>query len=146
MFETIKTYGHERGFSCAFRQHSADSHCRFIHGYALKFEFTFRNDEGLDERNWIQDFGQLKALDSALREHFDHKTVISESDPELDSFIHLSKINLIKLVVIPEVSCERFAELASKLAATAIYGSSTYIHKVQCWEHFGNSATFYPNK
>ena len=36
-----KKYGHERGLSAAFRQWSAESHCRFIHGYSLEFEFVF---------------------------------------------------------------------------------------------------------
>lgn len=32
LYQSTKTYGHDRGFSCAFRQWRADSHCRLIHG------------------------------------------------------------------------------------------------------------------
>ena len=31
--KSTKTYGNDRGFSCAFRQALADSHCSLIHGY-----------------------------------------------------------------------------------------------------------------
>ena len=37
MYRSTKTYGNERGLSCAFRQWRADSHCNLIHGYSLGF-------------------------------------------------------------------------------------------------------------
>ena len=40
-FLSSKKYGHERGLSAAFRQWRAVSHCRFMHGYSLEFEFVF---------------------------------------------------------------------------------------------------------
>ena len=49
-FFSKKKYGHERGLSAAFRQWRADSHCKFLHGYSLEFEFKFGANE-LDERN-----------------------------------------------------------------------------------------------
>ena len=55
-FKSTKTYGHDLGFSAAFRQWRADSHCKYIHGYALAFRFEFEADE-LDVRNWVVDFG-----------------------------------------------------------------------------------------
>ena len=48
-WQVTKTYGHDLGLSCCFRQWGASSHCRFLHGYALSFSFTFeRRDAGLD--------------------------------------------------------------------------------------------------
>ena len=38
-----------RGLSAAFRQWKADSHCKYIHGYALEFEFEFGANE-LDKK------------------------------------------------------------------------------------------------
>ena len=62
MFYSTKTYGHEAGLSCAFRQPGAThSHCSLIHGYALSFSFTFAATE-LDDKNWAVDFGDLGAL------------------------------------------------------------------------------------
>ena len=74
MYQSGKTYGHEVGFSCAFRQHKAQSHCKFLHGYALSFKFIFEADE-LDARNWVVDFGSLKSLKGWLENTFDHKTI-----------------------------------------------------------------------
>ena len=72
-FFSSKKYGHERGLSAAFRQWRAVSHCRFMHGYSLEFEFVFGTHE-LDENNWVVDFGSLKNLEAWLRLNFDHKT------------------------------------------------------------------------
>ena len=69
-YASVKTYGHDRGLSCAFRQWKADSHCKWIHGYALAFEFTFIATE-LDTKNWVVDFGGLKKLEQWLRATFD---------------------------------------------------------------------------
>ena len=49
-YYSTKTYGNERGLSCAFRQWRATSHCNQIHGYSLGFRFIFEADE-LDDRN-----------------------------------------------------------------------------------------------
>ena len=59
MFFSTKTYGHETGLSCAFRQPNAThSHCSLLHGYALSFKFVFGAQE-LDNKNWAVDFGDL---------------------------------------------------------------------------------------
>lgn len=71
MYFSSKTYGHERGLSCAFRQPTATSHCNMIHGYALSFQFTF-GCGALDENNWVVDFGGLKELKEWLEFSFDH--------------------------------------------------------------------------
>lgn len=65
IYRSTKTFGHECGFSVAFRQWRAESHCRLLHGYALAFKFTFEAEE-LDVRNWVVDFGALKSLKGIL--------------------------------------------------------------------------------
>ena len=61
-YYSTKTYGHEEGLSCMFRQPLAThSHCSLLHGYALSFSFKFGCD-GLDDKNWVVDFGNLKEL------------------------------------------------------------------------------------
>ena len=72
-YYSTKTYDHNEGLSCAFRQWRADSHCNLIHGYALGFEITFEAEE-LDDRNWVIDFGDLGVLKKWLKEMFDHTT------------------------------------------------------------------------
>ena len=59
---STKTYGHNIGLACVFRQPNADhSHCHLLHGYSLQFRFTFGCDE-LDNKNWAVDFGGLNSL------------------------------------------------------------------------------------
>ena len=41
----------------------------------------------LDERNWIVDFGGLKPLKNWLAEMFDHTYLVSQDDPELETFV-----------------------------------------------------------
>jgi 6-pyruvoyltetrahydropterin/6-carboxytetrahydropterin synthase len=59
MLTCTKSYPHELGLSCVFRQHRAESHCKLLHGYALAFTFVF-GCTGTDENGWVFDFGGLK--------------------------------------------------------------------------------------
>lgn len=145
MFRSTKTYGHEVGFSCAFRQWKATSHCNFVHGYALAFKFTFEATE-LDERNWVVDFGGLKKLKAQLEEYFDHKTVIAQDDPELELFKKLDEAKVIDLVIAPAVGVEKFAEMAFILATRVLeeegYAPRCRVIEVEVAEHGANSAIF----
>lgn len=144
-FQSTKKYGHNVGLSCAFRQHRADSHCRFLHGYALAFEFTFESDE-LDVRNWCVDFGGLKSLKGLLENTFDHKTIVAEDDPEIEWFREGQRRGVLELVEVPAGGSEMFAfmafEVASQWLKDAGYGERVRLMKVQCWEHEANSASF----
>ena len=109
-FYSTKTYGHDLGLSAAFRQWRADSHCRFIHGYALSFKFEFEAEE-LDIRNWVVDFGGLKGLKGMLENTFDHKLLVAEDDPELEWFKEAERRGIAEVVVVQAGGCEKFAEL-----------------------------------
>ena len=81
-------------YSVAIRQWKAShSHCELLHGYALKFKVWFEsntpNDEndGLDDMNWIVDYGGfkdtpkgngLKSCAKMVYEHFNE--VLSKTD------------------------------------------------------------------
>ena len=45
-------------FSTCFRQFKSESHCKFLHGYALKFKLFLNAKHWI--KNWVQDFGFLK--------------------------------------------------------------------------------------
>ena len=64
-YQVIKTFGAERGFSCAFRQWRADSDCKFIHGYSLGFKLVLEA-ETLDDKSWVYDFGAFDHIDPEL--------------------------------------------------------------------------------
>jgi 6-pyruvoyltetrahydropterin/6-carboxytetrahydropterin synthase len=148
MFRSTKKYGHEVGISCAFRQWKAPSHCRFLHGYALAFKFTFEADE-LDYRNWVVDFGGLKSLKNKLEELFDHKTIIAQDDPNLAMFEELEKAGACDLVIVSAVGIEKFAEMAYILAMQTLeeesFAPRCRVIEVEVFEHGANSAIFQPN-
>lgn len=142
-YQVIKTYGHHEGWSCTFRQHLADSHCRFIHGYALAFELTFECGD-LDSRNWCMDFGDLKPVKSWLQDMFDHKTLVARDDPHYECLVEMAGRGLIDLRSVPAVGCEKFAELVYQhvkehLRSTS-YHPRVVLMSVRVSEHSGNSA------
>ena len=113
---STKTYGHEQGLSCAFRQPLAThSHCSLLHGYALSFSFKF-GCETLDDKNWVVDFGGLKELKQWLKDNFDHKITVCKDDPEIDRIMKLQDEGLAEVVVMNGVGCEKFAEHAFHFA------------------------------
>ena len=143
-FISTKTYNHSIGLSCAFRQWRAKhSHCKYMHGYALSVRINFKGM--LNDRNWVYDFGDLKFVKQFLQDTFDHKTVVAEDDPELETFKELEEKGLIQLVVIPHVGCEKFAEYICKEIAPQIEVNSNErvkLMSVEVREHSGNSAIY----
>jgi len=146
-YYVTKTYGHEAGLSCAFRQWRAESHCRFLHGYALAFKFTFAAEQ-LDERNWVLDFGSLKSLKTILEHWFDHTTVIALDDPEHFYFSELYCQKIIELRQLPDVGCEAFAafmgDQAIKWLELYRHAPRVTLHSVEVREHGANSAIWMP--
>ncbi len=143
-FKSTKTYTHSKGLSVAFRQWRAESHCRFLHGYAVQVKFVFRNTK-LDVRNWVVDFGSLKSLNALLEDTLDHKTVVAEDDPEFATFEALDKQGLIQMRVLPSVGCEAMAyyiyQVASIWLADNGYGD-VVLESVEISEHGANSAIY----
>ena len=138
---STKTYTHLG--PVAYRQWRADSHCNLIHGYALQFELTF-GSTGLDEKNWVVDFGGLKELKEWLKHMFDHTYLVATDDPEMATVQLLEEKNLIDMRVVDAVGCERFAELTFDKASSIIeelYGDRCWVESVTVREHEANSAT-----
>lgn len=140
-----KTYGHDVGLTAVFRQHRAQSHCRFLHGYALSIHLELEADE-LDERNWVVDFGSLKSFKQQLTDTFDHKLVVAEDDPQLDDLSMLAGLGLADIVVVESTGCEAFAKLVYEGAALWLkdngYAPRVRMHSVTVKEHGANSATY----
>lgn len=141
-YQSTKTYGNDRGFSCAFRQWSADSHCSLIHGYSLGFRFVFEAEE-LDERNWVYDFGNCKWIKAWLDDNFDHTLAVDINDPELLSLTELGEKGLANVVEMDGVGCEKFAyHVYSHVAPQVIKQTSGRVRlkSVEVFEHGSNSA------
>jgi len=106
------------GYSACFRQWKAeDTHCKFLHGYAVSFRVWFEGE--LDERNWVWDFGGMKRAKGTIDGMnpkvwmdymLDHTTIVAEDDPYLPLFMQMHESGIIQLRIIPSVGAERFAE------------------------------------
>jgi 6-pyruvoyltetrahydropterin/6-carboxytetrahydropterin synthase len=146
MHVSTKTYGHEAGLTATFRQHRAHSHCRFLHGYALAFRLEFEADE-LDRNGWVVDFGSLKSFKAQLENTFDHRLLVAEDDPMLESLMELSVLGLAQVVVVEATGCEAFAKLVYDCAELwlkdAGYAPRVRMRSVTCSEHAGNSAIYF---
>jgi 6-pyruvoyltetrahydropterin/6-carboxytetrahydropterin synthase len=106
---STKRYGHERGYSIAYRQWKADSHCRLIHGYAIALYFEFESDT-VDVRNWVADFGGFKTLKAFFDDIFDHTLLVARDDPEYATFKMLHEKGLCKMVEVEKTGCEGLSE------------------------------------
>ena len=144
-YYSTKTYGHERGLSCAFRQPNAiDSHCSLLHGYALSFSFKF-GCEQLDDKNWVVDFGGLKELKKYLEDNFDHKLAVDKDDPDIQRILKLQEEGLAEVVVMNGVGCEKFAEHAFHFAdglVKKMTGGRCFCSRCEVREHGANSAIY----
>ena len=141
-----RSYKEFNGYSTAFRQHKADSHCKYIHGYALRFKVWF--DGELDHRNWVVDFGCFKrnGVKDWFKHMFDHTTIVAKDDPYLKHFEELHNSDLIQLRILDDVGCEKFAEYVFNYLDEKIKidtNGRVKVHKVQCWEHGENMAEYY---
>jgi len=145
LWRVVKSYDHSEGLSCCFRQWQAGhSHCRYLHGYALAFRFTFVT-ECLDSRGWCIDFGGLKPLRAWLHDMFDHTTLAAMDDPELPTLQALNTQGLIQLRTLPAVGCEAFAAAAHQWAqdfAQSQTHGRVHVESVQVAEHSGNTAVY----
>lgn len=144
-YRSTKTYDHNEGLSCCFRQWRADhSHCRLVHGYALAFHFVFATRE-LSALNWCLDFGGLKPIRKWLHDMFDHTMLVARDDPHLAEFERLADMDLMDLRVLPAVGCEAVARIAfdhvSQFVA-AETGGRVWVECVEVREHGGNSAMY----
>jgi|TARA_B110001454_G_scaffold210955_1_gene226034 6-pyruvoyltetrahydropterin/6-carboxytetrahydropterin synthase len=141
-YRVIKTYGNERGLSCAFRQWRAESHCRLIHGYSLGFKFTFEA-KTLDDKNWVYDFGDMGFVKEFLEDNFDHILMVAFDDPRKQDLYNLDGIAEIR--ELPVVGCEAFAEYVYSYVNQEVEVQTTgrvKLVSVECFEHGANSALF----
>lgn len=169
-YMSTKTYGNDRGLSCCFRQwRSTHSHCSLLHGYSIGIKLIFES-ETLDDRNWVMDFGGLKAFKDWSEYMFDHTLVVASDDPHLEKFRALAALGLQEvggicdLRVVEAVGCEKFAELAYKTMNDILQsyqsgspwqhpngktyqarypvGQGVKLKSVEVFEHAGNSAVY----
>jgi 6-pyruvoyltetrahydropterin/6-carboxytetrahydropterin synthase len=141
------------GYSACFRQWKAeDTHCKFLHGYAVSFRVWFEGE--LDHRNWVWDFGGMKRsktkiLGMSPKDYFawllDHTTIVAEDDPYLPQFKQMDKDGVIQLRILPATGCERFAEFLFEIINAFLKEETdgrVKATKVEVYEHERNSASY----
>lgn len=151
-FQSTKVFD---GFSTVFRQWKAkNSHCKYLHGYGVSFKIWFEGE--LDYRNWVWDFGGMKRAKETIdgmspkdwmAYMFDHSTIVSADDPDLELFKQMDKQGLIQLRIVPDVGAERYAEYIYQKLNPFILAETegrVQIVKVEFREHDRNSAIFIP--
>ena len=141
------------GFSTVFRQWKAETtHCRFIHGYGISFKVYFEG--GLDERNWVWDFGGMKRAKTLIDGKqpkawmdymFDHTTIIAQDDPDLEAFKQMGEAGVAQVRVIPATGAEKFSEYIFKKLNEFVKTETdnrVRVIKVKFMEH-GKNAAYY---
>ena len=146
-YQSTKTFGHDLGISCAFRQWRAThSHCSKIHGYALAVTMVFEANT-LDQRNWVMDFGGFKQIKQEIMDNFDHKLVVAADDPMLDEFQRMHKLGIADVVILPKVGCESFAQFIAQAMVEPMikkeFSDRVKLVSVEVREHGANSAVFF---
>ena len=141
------------GFSTVFRQWKAEkTHCRFVHGYGISFKVYFEG--GLDERNWVWDFGGMKRAKTLIDGKqpkawmdymFDHTLIVAEDDPEVEAFKQMDTAGVTQVRVIPATGAEKFAEYIysniNEFVKTET-DNRIRVNKVKFMEH-GKNAAYY---
>ena len=149
-FQSTKLFD---GYSTCFRQWKAeDTHCKFLHGYAVSFRVWFEGE--LDYRNWVWDFGGMKRAKGNIsgmspKAYFDylldHTTIVANDDPYLENFKKMDDDGIIQLRILESTGCERFAEYLyntiNNFLHTETQGRVKAV-KVEVYEHERNSASY----
>lgn len=145
MFSSTKTFGHEVGLSCCFRQWRAESHCQLLHGYAIAVRLQFEASE-LDKHKWVVDFGGLKHIKEWLQENFDHTLLVARDDPKISQLLELQVASLARVVVLHDVGCESFArhiyDHVDAWLKISGYKPRVQLSSVEVREHGANSAIY----
>ena len=149
-FQSTKLFD---GYSTCFRQWKAeDTHCKFLHGYAVSFRVWFEGE--LDHRNWVWDFGGMKRAKGNIsgmspKAYFDylldHTTIVANDDPYLENFKKMDDDGIIQLRILESTGCERFAEYLYNTINNFLYTETegrVKAVKVEVYEHERNSASY----
>ena len=128
--------------SCCFRNHRAESHCKYLHGHDLVFEIEVASVD-LDSAGWVFDFGGFSILRAEIERRFDHKTLVAKDDPMMSVFREMQKKDLIQLSEFELTTCEHFAEYTFVICSNLL--KDLYVHSV-CVTEEGKNSAIYINK
>jgi len=140
IYLATKTYAHNDGLSCCYRQWRATDNRARLHGYNLSIKMVFECHH-LDDSFQTVDLATIAPIDDWVRNQFHNTTLIAADDPELDTFRALADKGVIDLRIVEATTVEKFA--ASLLVFAKQWMESTglltraTIRSVECSEHDG---------
>ena len=136
-----KTY---RDIPLSHRQPNHRGRCSRLHGHSWSITLTFESKE-LDDNGFVIDFGDLHFIEDWIDEHLDHATAVWENDPKLVSLNELQNEGLIKLLAVPNASCEGIARYLHNTFDPIVRKRTdgrVWIRSVYLQEDSKNSATY----
>lgn len=136
-----KTY---RDIPLSHRQPNHRGRCSRLHGHSWSITLTFESKE-LDDNGFVIDFGDLHFIEDWIDEHLDHATAVWENDPKLVSLNELQNEGLIKLLAVPNASCEGIAKYLHNTFDPIVRKRTderVWVRSVYLQEDSKNSATY----
>ncbi len=145
MITCSKTY---RDIPLSHRQPNHTGRCSRLHGHSWSITLTFESKE-LDDNGFVIDFGDLHFIEDWIDEHLDHATAVWENDPKLVKLNELQNEGLIKLLAVPNASCEGIARYLHNTFDPIVRKRTderVWIRSVYLQEDSKNSATYQPDQ
>lgn len=141
MFQSTKKFSH---LASAYRNHYSKTDCYLLHGYCRDISVIFAC-KTLDKQGFVVDFGMFKPFKQWLEDNFDHTTVLQADDPLVPRFRKLEAEGLMKLTLVPTVSCEGWAMFIAKKLDEYIAKETqnrAWVVSLQVHENSKNSALY----
>jgi 6-pyruvoyltetrahydropterin/6-carboxytetrahydropterin synthase len=143
-------------FEMAHRlSHGYDGKCANIHGHSWNGSLFIRSTtDELDEFGMLMDYSDIKKITSKIEERFDHKLVLSSSDPMLKGLVNLNIINkrveaieILNSNPTSEVIAEVIYNMAGEYLDThKLSNAGFYVSKVVIAETCTSSCTYVGRK
>ena len=141
MFQSTKKFSH---LASAYRNHYSKTDCYLLHGYCRDISVVF-GCKTLDKQGFVVDFGMFKDFKIWLEDNFDHTTVLQADDPLVPPFRALERDGLMKLTVVPTVSCEGWAMFIAKKLDEYVRRETkgrAWVYTLEVHENSKNSAIY----
>ena len=121
-------------------------YCQYLHGYSISVRINFKG--GLDDKNWVYDFGDLKDVKKWLENEWDHRLLLAHDDPLLEDFKQLHEKGGVNLNVMSkgygpgiEDSCKYVYDKVNPMIKEKTQGRA-WVENVRIYEHEKNWADY----
>ena len=114
--------------------------CSDFHGHSWAV-IVYIEGYGLDERNMLMDFNELKVLRRWINENLDHASILWEKDPMVQHFKeHSQKVFITRF----NPTSEHLAQIILEKAISFFNNSKIRVESIEVKESCTSSARIYP--